>query len=205
MDEKKKWCSFFSRQTVMAATALIDKDPKQWGPAFWVVLDTIADAYPEGDTISEELKQQTETFFGCLQTLLPCAKCRQHYQTYVSRFPITAATKQALVQWITALKSAISASLVNPVAAPVNRPPVAPQVTRPVPLAQSMKRDTVLRSTISHVPSRVVISHSTGARASMPSRAVVSHSKGVRVSPRAALTPAILPSKGCGCGGARKA
>ena len=61
-------------------------DPKIWGPKLWFVIHTLALNYPENPTYEE--KRIHEDFFNNLVYLIPCHKCRTHYRTHISKYPI---------------------------------------------------------------------------------------------------------------------
>lgn len=80
--------------------------PAIWGPLLWPFLhmaalnfDTAADAKNMAD------------FLQALAAVLPCAKCKQHYQQYLSHNPPP--VKQgstAVLQWILDLERAVAAT-----------------------------------------------------------------------------------------------
>ena len=53
--------------------------PKFWGPKFWYTIHCIAFHYPNNPT--EEEKKNAFNFFTSLSYLIPCSKCKIHYQS----------------------------------------------------------------------------------------------------------------------------
>jgi len=53
-------------------------DPTVWGPKAWFFLDTIVLSYPDNPTDSQ--KEDFANFFYLISSVLPCLKCRIHYQ-----------------------------------------------------------------------------------------------------------------------------
>jgi hypothetical protein len=74
--------------------------PEIWGPHFWYVLHTISFNYPAEPT--EYHKTSYREFFTTLKDVLPCEKCRRHYQTYLSTYPISPHldTRASLIKWV---------------------------------------------------------------------------------------------------------
>ena len=108
---------------------LTDKDPKDWGPHFWYMIETIADSYPEKP--SPELQQQTVLWFHAFRFLLPCSNCRKHFDQYIGSKPIATAvtSKKMLVLWVNQMKVSIEnlnkqqiETTKKPAAIPTSRP-----------------------------------------------------------------------------------
>jgi len=114
---------------------LATRDPKQWGPPFWFMIETIAGAFPDGAT--EPLLSTTKTFFDTLKTMLPCSECRTHYANFCDATPIDLSSQKALLDWVAKLKISMSpAPKPPPTPAPIPkaiiRKPVPPPVRRSV-------------------------------------------------------------------------
>lgn len=86
-------------------------DNKIWGPYFWFTLHTITLSYPDKPTY--ENKRNFNDFFINLQNVIPCAKCREHYRTHITNYPISTAldSKQDLVVWCFNLHNIVNISL----------------------------------------------------------------------------------------------
>ena len=56
----------------------VNLSPDFWGPSMWKSIHSIVAGYPEKPTI-EEVNALTN-FFNSLKYLIPCAKCRVHYE-----------------------------------------------------------------------------------------------------------------------------
>ena len=52
--------------------------PKIWGPSAWKFIHTIALSYPDNPTPFD--KENYKAFFLSLQNVVPCARCREHYE-----------------------------------------------------------------------------------------------------------------------------
>lgn len=82
-----------------------------WGPHFWYVIHTTALNYP---TIPTDFhKMAYKNFFESFANVLPCKKCREHYQTHISRYPITPFldSNELLNKWIIDLHNMVNQSL----------------------------------------------------------------------------------------------
>ena len=71
---------------------------KIWGPHAWLFLHTITFNYPENP--SEQDKVNFFTFFDSLKHVLPCAKCRKHYQENSKDLKDNLNSKDDLVKWL---------------------------------------------------------------------------------------------------------
>ena len=79
----------------------IDLDSKIWGPNGWFFIDSICLSYPLYPTESD--KQQYKNFFYSFPNILPCAKCRMHFNEYINKNPLTddiLNSKETLIDWI---------------------------------------------------------------------------------------------------------
>ena len=50
-------------------------DPANWGGAFWTVMHTVAQSYPENPTCKD--MRHYKQWFCSMRHVLPCEKCRQ--------------------------------------------------------------------------------------------------------------------------------
>jgi len=86
-------------------------DPKIWGPNFWFTLHTITLGYPNNPT--HEDKRRYNDFFTSVKNVLPCPKCRLHYEEHLSQYPIAVSldNKDYLVKWLFDLHNKVNLSL----------------------------------------------------------------------------------------------
>jgi len=69
-----------------------------WGPHAWVFLHSITFNYP--DHPSDTDKQIYYDFFKSLQNILPCPKCKSHYQENFKNIPIQLQSRKDLIHWL---------------------------------------------------------------------------------------------------------
>ncbi len=72
-----------------------------WGPKGWYFLDTIVLSYPDKPTQAD--KDEFFNFFNSVKKVLPCEKCRVHFNEYVSYNPLNdkiLSSKEKLIKWI---------------------------------------------------------------------------------------------------------
>lgn len=63
----------------------IDLNPTKWGPKAWYFLDSIGLSFPDNPS-PEELNSAIQ-FIKSLKHLIPCNKCRCHYNEFIVKFP----------------------------------------------------------------------------------------------------------------------
>jgi hypothetical protein len=85
-----------------------------WGPLYWYVIHTTALNYPNNP--SDFHKTAYKNFFESFANVLPCKKCREHYQTHISRYPISPFldNNQLLNKWVIDLHNMVNQSLGKP-------------------------------------------------------------------------------------------
>ena len=85
-----------------------------WGPYFWYVIHTVAFNYPDNPT--DFNKMSYKNFFESFSNVLPCKKCREHYQTHLSRYPISPFldSNMLLNKWVIDLHNIVNKSLNKP-------------------------------------------------------------------------------------------
>ena len=79
----------------------IDLDSNIWGPNGWFFIDSICLSYPINPTDID--KQQYKNFFYSFPNVLPCSKCRIHFNNYIIKYPLTddiLNSKENLIKWI---------------------------------------------------------------------------------------------------------
>ena len=69
-----------------------------WGPSAWLFLHAVTFQYPEEPTMVD--KKNYKQFFNSLQNILPCPKCREHYQENIKEIPIQLNSRDELIQWL---------------------------------------------------------------------------------------------------------
>jgi len=75
-------------------------DSNVWGPGAWVFLHSITMTYPEKP--GEMEKQFYKNFFTNLGNVLPCSKCKEHYNDNLSEFPLEEYlnSRRSMVEWM---------------------------------------------------------------------------------------------------------
>ena len=75
-------------------------DPNIWGPHAWQFLHSITLSYPDNPT--EQDKQNHIQFFDMLKNILPCDKCKNHYEQTLETYPIenNLEDKESLFRWL---------------------------------------------------------------------------------------------------------
>ena len=69
-----------------------------WGPQAWTFLHTITFNYPEDP--SKRDKQNYFNFFNSLKHVLPCEKCKKHYEENSTDLRNSLDTREDLVKWL---------------------------------------------------------------------------------------------------------
>jgi hypothetical protein len=86
---------------------LTDRDPRIWGTYYWYVFQCTAAAYPKQNP-TDELRDATLAFFDSFRIMLPCAKCREHYEEWLKDHPPPVEKGQdELMQWVTDTRKAV--------------------------------------------------------------------------------------------------
>ena len=78
-----------------------DLNPEVWGPFGWFFSDSICLSYPNNPTQNE--KQQYKNYFYALPYILPCTKCRKHFNQYITKYPLNdyvLNSKDNLIKWV---------------------------------------------------------------------------------------------------------
>ena len=83
--------------------------PDVWGPPLWYTLHVKTFEYSIYPT--EKDKKNAIEYFKNVDTLLPCAICKQHYKEYLIRRPVEyhVDTRNELVFWLVDLHNEINA------------------------------------------------------------------------------------------------
>ena len=82
---------------------LINIDPELWGPSLWNSMEAIV------CTLSLHNKKNIGFFFENLRTILPCEKCKNHFNQYYKEFPVQNYLQNplTLLIWLYLLKTKI--------------------------------------------------------------------------------------------------
>lgn len=82
-----------------------------WGPLFWYVIHIVAFNYPNNPT--DLHKMMYKNFFESFANVLPCKKCREHYQSHLSRYPISPFLDNNILlnKWVIDLHNIVNKSL----------------------------------------------------------------------------------------------
>ena len=89
-------------------------NPSKWGSQAWTFLHAVTFVYPENPTESE--KKQYYDFFMSLKNVIPCVKCRKHYEKHISELPIRLhlETRDSLIDWLYKIHNKVNESLGKP-------------------------------------------------------------------------------------------
>jgi hypothetical protein len=82
---------------------------KEWGPALWKIIHTMAAAYP--DNPNTQVKASCRQFFYSLRHLLPCPTCRQHYTNLLSKKQPQVNSAEDVQKWALWVHNEINARL----------------------------------------------------------------------------------------------
>ena len=78
---------------------------ESWGRAGWTFLKSIALMYPEHPT--EDEKKQYYDFFKAIAYILPCVKCRKHYDENFKKNPINTESRRTLAMWVNDMENEV--------------------------------------------------------------------------------------------------
>jgi hypothetical protein len=73
-------------------------DPLFWGPGMWKFLHAMAANYPESP--APQFKASCRQFFFSLRHLLPCEKCRGHFNALLAKRPPDTDSSERLQEWV---------------------------------------------------------------------------------------------------------
>ena len=88
--------------------------PTVWGPFFWHTMHIIALSYPANPSYAH--KRAAKEFFESLSHLIPCPKCREHYQTHLQKYPISPHLdrRDDIFRWTVNVHNEVNKSLGRP-------------------------------------------------------------------------------------------
>ena len=86
-----------------------------WGPPAWTFLHTVTYNYPENPTDND--KRNFYNFFMSLQHVLPCNKCKAHYQQNIQKYDLSESldSRENLVKWLIDLHNDVNRDNGKPV------------------------------------------------------------------------------------------
>jgi hypothetical protein len=89
--------------------------PSVWGPIFWHTIHVTALAYPENPSYAQ--KRAAKEFYESLAHLIPCPKCREHYQTHLQKMPISPHLDRRadLFRWTVDVHNTVNKMLEKPI------------------------------------------------------------------------------------------
>ena len=89
-------------------------NPSKWGSQAWTFLHAVTFVYPENPTEAE--KKQYYDFFMSLKNVIPCIKCRKHYEQHISELPLRfhLETRDSLISWLHKIHNKVNESLGKP-------------------------------------------------------------------------------------------
>lgn len=79
---------------------------KHWGKAGWKFMHAISFGYPDNPTISD--RNHATNFFKSVGYVLPCKKCRSHYNEQVKKNPPDVESKDSLSRWLVAIHNEVN-------------------------------------------------------------------------------------------------
>lgn len=112
-------------------------DPAFWGPGMWRFLHSMAANYPESP--SPQFKSSSRQFFFSLRHLLPCEKCRGHFNTLISKRPPDTDSAERLQEWVMWLHNEVNLRI---------KPHLQPWTMQKI--KETYKSDSYVQQVISH-------------------------------------------------------
>lgn len=76
-------------------------NPRVWGPHAWIFLHSITLNYPQNPT--EKEMDNYYNFFMMLRYVLPCDKCKGHYNDNLKKHPLTKqilSSRENVIKWL---------------------------------------------------------------------------------------------------------
>ena len=90
----------------------ISMRPSVWGPIFWNTMHIVSLGYPADPT--EEQRHAAEAFYTSLAQLIPCPRCREHYQQHLHTTPPATESRDALVEWVWKIHNKVNEDIGKP-------------------------------------------------------------------------------------------
>tara|TARA_B100000745_G_C20114923_1_gene381648 strand:+ start:718 stop:1128 length:411 start_codon:yes stop_codon:yes gene_type:complete len=83
--------------------------PSNWGSHAWIFLHTISFDYPDNPSLNDKLLYKN--FFHSLKNILPCPKCKKHYEINIKKYPIQLNSRLDLIHWLIKIHNEVNKSL----------------------------------------------------------------------------------------------
>jgi len=80
-----------------------------WGPSAWKFLHVMTFMYPDNPSLEEQTS--AENLFQSLRKLLPCERCRTHYEEEIILSPPNVLSKSTLSKWLVNLHNRVNVRL----------------------------------------------------------------------------------------------
>ena len=79
-----------------------------WGSSGWTFMHYITFAYPAYPTVAD--KQHYRQFFESIPHILPCPKCRKHFEENLKKHPLMPALKSrnTLIAWLVTMHNEVN-------------------------------------------------------------------------------------------------
>jgi uncharacterized protein YbaR (Trm112 family) len=83
-----------------------------WGPGLWELIHTVTYNYST-TTMTETKKKQYINFFTKLGDILPCPHCKEHYVSYLNKYPIqnNINSYDSITKWVNNLHNIVNSKL----------------------------------------------------------------------------------------------
>lgn len=89
-------------------------EPRIWGPHQWFMMHVISFTYPEEPSSYD--KRAFHDYYSSLKDVLPCEKCKKHYNTYFQQHPIGPHLdkRMDLIRWVIDIHNYVNTNLDKP-------------------------------------------------------------------------------------------
>ena len=89
-------------------------DPEHWGPPLWNEMHSMTFEYPKSP--GQHDKSNIINYFRGIVVVLPCEKCRDHYQSELEMYPIEnfVNSSEEVSKWLVDLHNRVNARLGKP-------------------------------------------------------------------------------------------
>lgn len=168
---------------------------KFWGEKLWDVMYTFAFDFPKENPTMQQ-KQAALNFYNALRHLLPCTRCKEHYNSLLGRIPVdftVVSRRETLISWVNKVHNETNKNMGKPTVK-------LSEVSSKIEVYRTTSPSTTVRST--PVPKNANATR-TGSK---PTNTVSKLTKVVRAVPGNAVKAANVgkiasrASGGCGCG-----
>lgn len=89
-------------------------NPEVWGPPLWKEMHLKTFQYPNFPTLEE--KSRAIAYFNHITHILPCEKCKIHYETelYINPVEFNVGSRDEISRWLVNLHNNVNARLGKP-------------------------------------------------------------------------------------------